>query len=276
MVCEIKNNHLTVQIKSKGAELTSIKKTGDEHEYLWQGEEPFWNRQSPILFPFIGSLLDDEYIYQDKIFKMSRHGFVRDAEFLCDDISDTRVRFKYVHNDETMKVFPFEFEFYVTYEVTEVLSVTFEVENHSSMLMPFCIGGHPAFNWDLNNETSLSFDIDNAPSYTVESDGIGIGPIENLEHYELATDIFVKDTFMYAGVGSVVFRNGVRGVEIDCSDFPYLAIWSQVGAPFVCLEPWYGLPDLVGHNKEVLDKIGIVKLLKAEKFITSYTIKVLS
>lgn len=276
MVYKISNEHLTVQIKSSGAELTSIKKTGDEHEYLWQGNAPFWGRQSPVLFPFIGSLLDDEYIYNDTTYKMSKHGFVRDAEFTCDEVSDTKVRFKYVQSEETMKMFPFEFEFYVTYEVTDVLSVSFEAVNLSSMLMPFCIGGHPAFNWDLSDETSLSFDISSAPSYTVEPDGIGVGPIESLDDYNLVTDIFVKDTFMYAGVGTVTFRNGSRGVEMDCSDFPYLAIWSQVGAPFVCLEPWYGLPDLVGHNKNVLDKVGIIKLLPSEKFSTSYTIKVLS
>ena len=54
-----------------------------------------------------------------------------------------------------------------------------------------------------------------------------------------------------------------RGVKIDFEDFPFLAIWSEVGRQFICLEPCQGLDDR--EIQESFDqKVGIVRLGASE------------
>lgn len=55
MTIELKNEYLTVQFKTLGGQLTSIKDK-DGIEYLWQADPNYWNGQAPILFPICGSL----------------------------------------------------------------------------------------------------------------------------------------------------------------------------------------------------------------------------
>ena len=57
----LQNQQLTVKIDELGAQLHSIKRQDNGIEYLWQGDPASWNRQAPILFPFVGRLKDDQY-----------------------------------------------------------------------------------------------------------------------------------------------------------------------------------------------------------------------
>ena len=50
---QIKNDQLTVEISSLGAELQSIK-DANGNEYLWDGDPKYWARRSPLLFPIVG------------------------------------------------------------------------------------------------------------------------------------------------------------------------------------------------------------------------------
>lgn len=46
---QIKNDKLVLTVSEHGAELQSIKDENGK-EYLWDGDEKYWNRHSPILF----------------------------------------------------------------------------------------------------------------------------------------------------------------------------------------------------------------------------------
>lgn len=273
---KISSDSIEIVVKSKGAELSSLKALNDAYEYLWQGVKPHWERQSPVLFPQIGAAIDGEYIYNGQTYNFPRHGFVRDVLFDCIFESEDKLVFRYMYNEGTMTFYPFEFELLIIYEISDVLKVTYEVINHSTQQMPFSIGGHPGFSWDFNEKADLFFNKSHAHSYTVVSSGIAKGQVEDLTTFSLDTEMFKADTFIYKGIGEVTFKCGTRQVCMDCSEFPYLAIWSQVGAPFVCLEPWYGLPDLMDHDKNILNKEGVVILAPSKKFITSYYLKILS
>ena len=58
----IQNEFISVSIDSLGAQLTSLKKISTTLEYIWCADEKYWGRSSPILFPIVGKLIDDEYI----------------------------------------------------------------------------------------------------------------------------------------------------------------------------------------------------------------------
>jgi len=70
---------ISATIKAEGAELCSLK-NADGLELLWQAG-PAWTWHSPILFPIVGQLKNDELRHQGKTYPMTRHGFARDRMF---------------------------------------------------------------------------------------------------------------------------------------------------------------------------------------------------
>ena len=89
---QIKNEQLTVEISSLGAELQSIK-DAQGNEYLWDGDEQYWNRHSPILFPIVCGLWKDTYRIDGKEYQLGRHGFARDTEFQLISKGEDRISY---------------------------------------------------------------------------------------------------------------------------------------------------------------------------------------
>ncbi|WP_240842783.1 aldose 1-epimerase family protein [Acidaminobacter sp. JC074] len=273
MIYKLSNEHIELAVNSLGAELCSLKPSGIDREYMWQKESPYWQRQSPVLFPSIGKSRGDVYRYLGSSYTMPKHGFVRDVDFACESSSD-RLIFSYKYNDSTLSDYPFKFELVIKYILSDVLTVSFSVINHSDCDMPFSLGGHPAFNWDMSSEARLSFDVSSSQFYLVLSDGMGLGDQVTMSDLLLAPSVFANDALVYSGIGSVIYTNGDYRLELSCSSFKYLGIWSQVGAPFVCLEPWTTLPDMVDHDGEILNKKDIVVIGPHSKYDLSYSLKI--
>ena len=61
----ISNGILTATINPKGAELNSLKDS--TAEYMWEGDAKFWGKHSPVLFPIVGTLKNNSYLYIDII-----------------------------------------------------------------------------------------------------------------------------------------------------------------------------------------------------------------
>ena len=84
----IANDHLTIYVNPRGAELCSIK--GDDgFEYLWQAAPEFWSRHAPVLYPIVGKLRDGRYELNGKTFELPPHGFARDMDFSLIEKSET-------------------------------------------------------------------------------------------------------------------------------------------------------------------------------------------
>ena len=43
-------------------------------------------------------------------------------------------------------------------------------------------------------------------------------------------------------------------VKEHFENYPHLALWSQPGADYVCIEPWIGLPDAVDESQDITKK----------------------
>ena len=52
----LENKDLIVESKKAGAELVRIYSKKYNKEILWNGDEKFWVRRSPVLFPIVGKL----------------------------------------------------------------------------------------------------------------------------------------------------------------------------------------------------------------------------
>ena len=62
-------------------------------------------------------------------------------------------------------------------------------------------------------------------------------------------------------------------LEFDFTDFPYLALWSKKGAPFVCIEPWQNTADKIDSNQIFKDKENINQLEPDQVFSCKYNVK---
>jgi galactose mutarotase-like enzyme len=68
-------------------------------------------------------------------------------------------------------------------------------------------------------------------------------------------------------------RGNGRKIRMRFAGFPYLGIWSPSNAaPFVCLEPWYGVAGTIGVNEILEQKRGIQSLAVGAIFSCSYAI----
>ncbi len=92
---------------------------------------------------------------------------------------------------------------------------------------------------------------------------------------KLTKDIFDEDAIIMKNIKSkkvILKENDKKYLEFDFEGFPYLAIWSKKGAPFVCIEPWQNHTDSVNSNGKFDEKENILKIKKDEKFNCKYKV----
>ncbi len=82
----IQNEQIKCEIDSHGAELKSLIRKADGSEVMWNGDPAYWDRISPVLFPFVGAAKDKIYRHEGKEYSMGQHGFARDMEFSLDSL----------------------------------------------------------------------------------------------------------------------------------------------------------------------------------------------
>lgn len=260
----IRNSFLEVSIKKKGAELCSVINTNGT-EFIWQAGE-IWPRHAPILFPIIGSLIDQEYIIDGKVFPLKHHGFARDIDFEMLHQSEHSICLVLQQNESTKAHYPFDFTLLITYTLDKnVLKQTFRVINNAEDDLLVSFGGHPAFNADPIEDFEVYFEDDAFKSCNLlEGPYISLNKESVVQNniLDITKDTFSRDALVFEGLKSkhVVLRNAKSNykVKVNISDFPYLGIWAKPGAPYVCIEPWEGLADLVDHDKNFRSKKGVV------------------
>jgi galactose mutarotase-like enzyme len=286
---ELRNEQLSVVVSEKGAELQSIKDASGK-EYLWQADPNFWPRHSPILFPIVCSVNNDTYSVDGKEYHLPRHGFARDTEFKLIAQNDRKVTFALESSEETKKVYPYDFTLSISYVLEgNKIGVIWHVHNTDAQEIHFQIGGHPAFNIPgmkagdtqsgrirLDNEEAL----DGLKSYIDGSHEMIEIPVEA----EQGIIEFTDNTWRNDSVKihkSQVHRAELLGPDGEPEvtvDFrtPVIAFWSPFGkqAPFVCIEPWYGLGDPRGFNGEFKDKPLMNHLQPGASFMSRYDITI--
>jgi galactose mutarotase-like enzyme len=103
--------------------------------------------------------------------------------------------------------------------------------------------------------------------------------LDNQKIIELTPDIFKDDALVFKDLKSEKVRlkskKSELEVQIEFEKFPYLGIWSQSAkAPFICIEPWYGITDSVDSTGKIEEKEGIEKLKAGDNFESTYIITI--
>ena len=103
--------------------------------------------------------------------------------------------------------------------------------------------------------------------------------MENSKELPLSIEIFKDDAIVFNDLKSnkisLKSRKSDKSVTMDFSGFPYLGLWTKpTGAPFVCIEPWFGHADYEDFNGDFKDKEGINKLAVGKSFKAAYLVTV--
>ena len=158
--------------------------------------------------------------------------------------------------------------------------------------MYFSIGDHPGFNCPL--EEGLSFE-----DYSIEFEKEETAKLYSLDERELLRDkgepyfnnekiirlkheLFVPDAMIFKNLESnyliIKSDKSDKEIKVNFKGYPYLGIWTKVTddikAPFICIEPWYGVDDTVKGYDDYKNKEGIVKLEKQKTFFCTYSIEI--
>lgn len=298
----LSNGILTIAVKEHGAELASLKRGG--HEYLWQADEAFWKRHSPVLFPIVGAVWQNEYRSHGNVYKLGQHGFARDMDFELVRQSETEIRYRLASSEATKAKYPYDFALEIGYKLEDNrVKVMWHVENTGCETMAFQIGAHPAFFWPMLSNDVIEQGVDAMMPLLEAEDGRGFfcldaksktlpvsviteggcvgaeSEVNTDEEGYLPLNIHTFDN------DALIFENSqVTKVTLcDCDRKPYLSLeftsplvglWSppRKRAPFVCIEPWYGRTDKVGYDGAYEDKPWMQTLKPDEVFDVSYDI----
>ena len=279
-IITIKNEKISVDISTMAAEMQSIKANGKE--YLWNGDPKFWGRRAPALFPICGSLKDNKYMYDGKFYSLNQHGFAKLSEFTVVEKTDDSAEFSLCANEETLKVYPFNFDLRIRYTLKELsIEIQYKVINNDSKDMYFSIGSHEGYMceegfWDYTlefekNENLISADVDG--SLLCERK-VNLG--ENVKELKLSNELFNIDSLIFLNLNSksVKLKNDNKCIRVDFKDFETLLIWTVKNSKYVCIEPWCGIPDYTTSDYDFTKKTGIIKLAPNNSTTRTHTITI--
>ena len=268
MIYTAENKFFTLGVKEMGAELTSLKSKKTGIEYIWEGNTDIWYGQSPILFPVIGRLLDDKYRLNGKEYSMEKHGIVRKKPFKLVEQTEDSLTFVQTDDEASLEIYPYHFELFVTFKLNgNSLEVSHKVVNKNDCVMYYSFGAHPGFNCKIGDY--LEFDT---PQVSVLNEQIDeesllldnqVELLKNEKRITIEKNTFDNDALILSGytdkVISLKSDDHNRVVRFNF-DSPVLGIWAKPNAPYVCIEPWWGINDNHDKKADLSEKRGILSL----------------
>lgn len=289
MIYTIANDKLTVQVDTVGAQLMSLKTNLDGCEYLWQGDPTYWKNRATVLFPICGRLFEGKYTWKDKTYEMVIHGIVKEAEFSLVKLDKSSITLEKSADDTTRASYPFDFTFRVTYSLDGLtLTERAEVVNTGDGVLPFSFGGHPGFNVPLDGkgrfeDYKVEFSGKAQPRRLLFSPTCFLTgkdedlPLQDGTTVALRHNWFDDDAVFIKGMAeSVTLKSPVttKSVTVSYPGFRYLGFWHKpkTEAPYLCIEPWYGIPSTDGQVDDFAYKQSMDQLPAGQSREFSFTI----
>lgn len=279
----IKNDYLKVTIDLVGAEVKGIYNLETQREVMWSGDPSWWNRVSPVLFPFVGRVKDKTYTYNQKPYLMeSQHGFLRDREFTVEKENEDSVWLVYTSTQKDYAIYPFEFTVRIGYELSwNKLSVHWHVVNRDDKEMIYSIGAHPGF-LVHEHDSRIVFNTKetNVNRYILEGPFVKEVYREEPVARAIESKLFENDAIIYDNIESVTLFNDktTEIIKVSFPNFRYVGVWSPLidgkMAPFVCIEPWLGIADFVDGDGRLENKVGVNRLHSQGTDRHTYTIEI--
>ena len=279
----IKNKYITAKINELGAELKSL--VYNDTQYIWEGKAEVWAGSCPLLFPICGGLKNDKYVFNGKEYTLEKHGYARSKTFEVESKPDTNVVFLHKSNDETRLKFPFDYELRVVYTLNEkTLKVDYSVKNQNDDTMYFSIGSHEGY---YTPEGIEDYDVIFPQNETLDS-YVLYGNLLSNQKLPIIKDSNVLPLYdKYFTVDALVFkdlksksatlrnRKTGRALRVDFPDDKYFLLWHKPNSPYICLEPWDGIQDIVGSSFDITEKEGIIPLEGKSEYHHTHSVTII-
>ena len=287
----LENKQLKIAVKKTGAELCEITSVKNNTEFMWDANPEVWGSYAPNLFPIIGALKNDSYLFENQEYNLPKHGIIRNnGAVILQEQTENSLTFKLTFNENSLKNYPFKFEFFITYKlVNNTIELLHTVKNVDDKPMYFSLGGHPAFKCPIYenehyDDYFLEFEhTENSKTHLINmANGLiskETKPIfNNTNKLPLTHHLFDEDALIFKDLKSkkVILKSKSHGeiLSVSYSDFSYLGIWAKPTGNYVCIEPWLGIADNEDTNQDFKTKEGILKLDAGNTFKAIYTIEI--
>lgn len=276
----IKSSILCAEISEVGAELKFLR-YGDA-SYIWEADPMFWGKSSPVLFPIVGALQNNEYLYGGQTFPLPRHGFAREQIFEVVSEEEDSVTYRLQESANSLLIYPFAFELKICYKlIGNILRCTYEVFNPVEDDLWFSLGAHPALK--IAKGDILYFPMDEELRRYKLINGLLSEEVDvlilNKRHLLLESRLFQDDALVLKDLRSksLVLKDAElrEKLRFTFDNFPYFGIWSVKDAPFVCLEPWSGVADTIGRTQRLEEKEGILRLSSGQKWTAFWELEII-
>lgn len=281
----IENKNLRVDISDFGAELQSIYGKTTKFEYLWQGNPEFWSGRAYNLFPICGRLYEGKYTYNGKEYKMGIHGFAKNMMFDVVNKEDNSIVFELKTNEQTLSIYPFWFCLRIKYTLIDAkLKQEIEIENKGIENLYFSFGVHYGFNIPLCDDAKFDehyIDFIKEQNLIRElgsSNGLCSGvevpyDLQENRYLPLSHKLFESNSIVLSNIGTDVTlkcNKTKRYINLSYKDVEHLVLWHTLNteAPFLCIEPWHGIPSYDGIVDKLETKRDIINLQTNSEYET--------
>lgn len=269
----IENEQLRLEIAKMGGEPVSLVLKqgtgGHATEFLWQGDARYWGRRAPLLFPIVGRLRGGVYLHGGREYQLGCHGFAANLPHRIEKKDGARAVTYLSSNAETLAVYPFGFELEQEFTLDgNTLHVKVKATAADELWCAF--GGHPGFVLPSEDGRAVDFDslyikINDIGGKKVDgrtphrqllspdrfiADAREDFPLDADGCFALRHELFDDDAIILCNVHSATLASNItpHRVTVTSADANYFGFWQtdHSDAPFVCMEPWQGLPADAG------------------------------
>ncbi len=286
MVYTLENEWLRITVREQGAELRSLAEKADGTEYLWNGDPVWWKYSSPVLFPIVGKLAAGTYRVDGREYELPAHGLGRISEFRLVGQTTGSLTFALQWSPVSLQHYPYKFRLEISYVLQgKEVQVKWKVRNLDKHTMYFSIGAHPALRCPIVSGERLT-DCYLEFSSPEKAGKLAITPDCLLTHnrvpaldgrtQELSDEFFREGVLVFDDLRSdsitIRSRKSEKSLTVKANGFPYWGIWApeKGGAPFICIEPWYGHADYADFVGEFAEKEGNQSLRPDNIFTAEY------
>jgi len=257
---------------------------------MWDFKPAIWNSTAPILFPIVGNLKEGFYIWKGEKYSLPRHGFVRDnPQLILTGITADSLTFGMGTTRETLKVYPFDFEFSILFKLEgKKIHIIHTVGNTGNSTLYFSLGGHPAFRCPIHSEEKyedyfLEFEqVETVATCLLHESGL-LGDetrtiLEDSNILPLTHELFSNDALIFKDLKSrkitLRSRKSQEALSVSYEDFPFMGIWAKPNGDFVCIEPWLGFADKWDTDQLFENKEGLIQLAAGAVFEAEYVVEI--
>jgi galactose mutarotase-like enzyme len=271
---KLETSNVSLVVSTDGAQMLSLFYKPTQKEWVWSGDKQFWPQHNPILFPIVGSTFDGKIRLEASVTEMGNHGFTRYSEFQVIEHNSNHIKLLLEDNEQTYQQYPFNFKLWVDYVLHgSTVEIFYRIENHSSTMMPFNFGLHPAFS-TKSDGVSESIEIEFAcPEGDVPQQALKA---------EYPSSVFLKDAFFEAfptwiieapKSPHVTLKEAGSCLRVHVQGYRWLAFWKKLGARFICIEPWHSHDDFDEKPQMFKDREGTLWLDPKRSFLSSIKIE---